>query len=143
MKKESGENSGVVSQTDVKDFLKILEIYLQSPTTTETVFALCDSACNHSMISEKLAVSLLLQRTATKATVHGIKSQQVVETQLVQLKLTLVHSGDTDNSTFDIKPFVRQNFVLAMTLLTLTDEHNSTFIWKPFLSKDRVIQTPK
>ena len=36
----------------------------------------------------------------------GINSQQV-DTQIVELKLTSVHSGGS--STFDVKPYVRKN----------------------------------
>ena len=37
LKKESGQSSGVVSQTDIKGLLQILEANLQSPTRTDTV----------------------------------------------------------------------------------------------------------
>ena len=74
MKKESRGSSCVVSQTDVKGLLQISEILLQSPTRTETVLALSDSASNYSWISETLAEKLLVQGTATKITVHGSNS---------------------------------------------------------------------
>ena len=108
MKKESGESAGVVSQTDVKGLLQISEVKLESPTRTETVIALCDSACSHAWISETLAAELLVQGTATKLTLDGIFSQELVDTQMVQLKLIYVHSGDTDYSTKEVKPFVRK-----------------------------------
>ena len=41
-------------------------------------------------------------------TVHGVNSQQVVDTQMVELKLTPVHSGGSC-SPFTIKPYVRDN----------------------------------
>ena len=110
VKTESEEGSGVVYQTDVEGLLQILENKLQSPTRTETVLALCDSACSHSCISETLAAKLLVQVTATKLTVYGIISQERVDSQLVELKLIPLHSGDTECSTFDVKPFVRKHF---------------------------------
>ena len=76
MKKESRENSVVVSQTDVRGLFQISEAKLQSPTRTETALALCDSACRHLWTSDGLAAKLHVQSTATKITVHGINSQE-------------------------------------------------------------------
>ena len=47
VKKESGESSGDVSQTDVKGLLRNAEVELQSPTRTGFVLVFCDSACSH------------------------------------------------------------------------------------------------
>ena len=80
----------------------------QSPTRTENVLALCDSACSHSLFPEKLAANLHVQCTTTKLTVHGIISQFVVETHLVQRKLIRLHFSDTDSSTSDFKRFLRK-----------------------------------
>ena len=71
------------------------------------MLALCDSACSHSWISEKLATKLNLKGVPTKLTVHGINSQQVVDTEIVELKLTPVHSGGSC-SAFNVKPYVRK-----------------------------------
>ena len=106
VKKESRKSSGLVSQTNVKGLSQILEVKLPSPTKTATILALCDSACSHSWTSDKWAIKLLVQGTATKLTVLGFISQEVVDTQMVQLKFLLVHSGDSECSTFDVKPFV-------------------------------------
>ena len=98
-----------VSQTDIKGLLQVLEVKLQSLLKTDTVFALCDSACKHSWISGKLAAKLLVRGTATKITVHGIDSEEIVDIQMVQLKLLPEHSGDTEYSTFDVKPLARKH----------------------------------
>ena len=103
MKQESAERSGIVSQTDVKSLLQILEVKLTSPTRAETVLALCDFAGNHSWVPDRLTANLNVQGPATKLTVHGINSQEVVDAQMGQLKLTLSHSGDSKCSTFYAK----------------------------------------
>ena len=70
------------------------------------MFASSDSACSHSWISETLAAKLLVQSTSAKLTLHGIISEELVDTQMVQLKLIPVKSGDPEYSMFDVKPFV-------------------------------------
>ena len=105
---KAGESSGVCSVTDVKGLLQITEVEVHTSTTSAKVLALCDSACSHSWISEDLATKLNVKGLPTKLTVHGINSQQVVDTQIVELKLTPVHSGGSC-STFDVKPYVRKN----------------------------------
>ena len=119
VKKEAEKNSGVVSQTDVGGLLQILEHNLQSLTRTETVLALCDYAFSQSCISETLAAELFLQGTKTKLTVHGINLQELVDAQMIQLKLLLVHSGDTDCSTFDVKPFVRKHLRVGKAFINV------------------------
>ena len=105
---KAGESSGVCSVTDVKGLLQITEVEVHTSTNSAKVLALCDSACSHSWISEDLATKLNVKGLPTKLTVHGINSQQVVDTQIVELKLTPVHSGGSC-STFDVKPYVRKN----------------------------------
>ena len=105
----SGENLGVVFQNDVNCLLQILEVILQSSTRTETVLALCDSACSHSRVSEILAEELLVQGTATKLTVPGINSDEIVDFQMVRMKLMPVQPNDTECSRFDFKPFARRH----------------------------------
>ena len=99
-------SSGLPSVTDVKGLLQITEIELHSAATSEKVLTLCDSACSHSWISARLANRLKVQGVPTKLTVHGINSHQVISTEMVELKLTPVHSGGSC-SPFTIKPYVR------------------------------------
>ena len=94
--------------TDVKGLPQITEVEVHTSTNSAKVLALCDSACSHSWISKDLATKLNVKGLPTKLTVHGISSQQVVDTQIVELKLTPVHSGGSC-STFDVKPYVRKN----------------------------------
>ena len=104
---QTGESSGVFSVTDMKGLLQITEGEVHTGTNSTKVLALCDSACSHSRISENLASKLNLKGLPTKLTVHGINSQQVVDTEIDELKLTPVHSGGSC-STFDVKHYVRK-----------------------------------
>ena len=101
-------SSGLPSVTDVKGLLHITEVELPSIATSEKVLALCESACSHSWISERWANKLKVQGEPTKFTVHEINSHQVVSTEMVELKLTPVHSCGPC-SPFTIKPNVREN----------------------------------
>ena len=81
---------------------------MHSTSISEKVLALCDSACSRSWISVRLAKRLKVQGVARKLTVHGNNSFQVVNTAIVELKLTPVHSGGSC-SPFTIKPYVQEN----------------------------------
>ena len=104
----SDKSSGMPSDGDVKGLLQVTEVELLGNGKSEKVLALCDSACSHSWISANLATKLNVHGTPTKLTVHGINSNQVVDTQLVELKLTPVHSGGSC-SPFLVKRYVRED----------------------------------
>ena len=91
MNNERSEESSLMSSVaDVKGLLQVTEVELHSNGKSEKVMAICDSACSHSWISANLATKLNVHGTPTKLTVHGINSNQVVDTQLVELKSTPV-----------------------------------------------------
>ena len=96
------------SVTDYKGLLQTVEVQLDSLSSSVKVLALCDSACSHSWVSRSLADKLRVKGSATKLTVHGINSQQVVDTETVELKLTHVHSGGSC-SIFPVTPYVRDD----------------------------------
>ena len=100
------------SVSDVKGLLQITEIELESPSGSEMVLVLCDSACSHSWISKGLADKLQVKGSPTKSTVHGINSQQLIDTETVELELTPVHSGGSCSS-FPVKPFVRNDLKIG------------------------------
>ena len=102
------ESSGLPSVSDFKGLLQVTEVELHSPASSVRVLALCDSACSHSWITTNLAKRLKVQGEQTKLTVHGINSHQTLNTQMVELKLTPVHSGGAC-SPFALKPFVRDD----------------------------------
>ena len=110
------ESSGMPSVVDVKGLLQITEVELHSNERSERVLALCDSACSHSWISSRLADKLTVKGTPTKLTVHGINCHQVVNTQMVELKLTPVHSGGSCFS-FAIKPCVRDDLQVGTDVI--------------------------
>ena len=95
---QADKHSGSPSVTGVKRLLQITEVEMHSNENCEKRLALCDSACSHSWISAKLARKLKVREVPTKLTVHGIKSHQDVETQMVELKLTPVHSSGSCSS---------------------------------------------
>ena len=107
-KQTGSESSGLPSVTDYKGLLQIVEVQLDSLSSSVKVLALCDSACSQSWISRSLAHKLRVKGSATKLTVHGINSQQVVDTETVELKLTPVQSGGSC-STFPVTPYVRDD----------------------------------
>ena len=115
---KTGESSGVCSVTDVKGLLQIVEVEVHTTNTSLRVLALCDSACSHSWVSENLATKLDLKGSPTKLTVHGINSQQEIDTQIVELKLTPVHSGGAC-STFEVKPYVRRTLHVGNDIINV------------------------
>ena len=90
--------------SDVEGLFQKTGVEVHTSTSSVTVLALCDSACSHSWISEDLTTKLNVKGLPT----NGINSQQVVDTQKVELTLTPIHSG-CSCSTFDVKPHVRRN----------------------------------
>ena len=98
------ENSGMSSVTDVKGLLQVTEVELQAHGKSEKITALGDSASSHSWISANLAKWLNVNGKSTQLTVHGIISNhQVVDTQMIVLKMTPVHFG-VSCSPFVVKP---------------------------------------
>ena len=91
----------------MKKLLQITEVEVHTGTNSTKVLAFCDSACSQLWISENLATKLILKGLPTKLPVHGINSQQVVDTEIVELKMTPVHSGGSC-SAFSVKPYVRK-----------------------------------
>ena len=115
MNNQVAESSGIPS-VDVKGLLQITEVGIQSNDQLEKVLALCDSACSNSWISSRLADKLNAKGTPTKLKVHGINFHQVVNTQMVELKLTPVHSGGSCSS-FAIKPYVRDDLQVGTDVI--------------------------
>ena len=96
------------SMTNVKGVLQITEVNLQSSFKTEKVLIPCVFTCSISWISENLARKMEVQGAPLKLTVNGINSHQTIDTQIVKLKLTPVHSGGSCPS-FVVKPYKRKD----------------------------------
>ena len=78
---------------------------------SERELVLCDLVCSQSWISSELAQNLDVLGTPNKLTVHGINSNKVVDTQIVELNLTPVHSGGSC-SFFTVKHYVRDQLTI-------------------------------
>ena len=77
------------SVTDVKGLLQVTELKLiNSSGTKTTALVLCDTACSNSWMSNSLADMLGLQGTALKLTVKGINTEELIDTNVVQLLVT-------------------------------------------------------
>ena len=121
----SSEKSGMPSVTDVKGLLQITEVELTSPSSSTKILALCDSACSHSWISRRLVDKLQVKGSATKLTVQGINSQQLIDTETVELKLTPVHSGGPCSS-FPVTPYVRDDLKVGNDIIDV-DKLKTTY----------------
>ena len=106
------------SVTELKGLLQVTEVELQAHGKSEKVLALCDSTCSHSWISANLAKRLRVTGKPTQLTFHGINSNQVVDTQMVELKLTPVHSGGPC-SPFAVKPYVRKDLSVGTDFISV------------------------
>ena len=113
------------SVTDVKGLLQITEVELTSPSSSAKILALCDSACSHSWISRILADKLQVKGSTTKLTVHGINSQQLIDTETIELKLTPVHSGGSC-SAFPVTPYVRDDLKVGNDIIDV-DKLKTTY----------------
>ena len=103
--KKAEESPAMPSVTNFVGLLHITEVNLQSSFHTKKVLVLCDFACSKSWVSEKMLRKMKVQGTLLKMTVLGINSHQTIDMQIVDLMLTLVHSGGSC-SAFVVKPYV-------------------------------------
>ena len=120
IQKKDEVTSCLPSISDVKGSLQITEVEVQTSEKSAKVLVLCDSACSHSWISSELANKLDVRDTPTKLTVRGINSNKVVDTQMVELKLTPVHSGGSCSS-FTVKPYVRDQLTIGNDVIDVDD----------------------
>ena len=128
------------SVTDVKGFLQVTEVELQAHGKSAKDLALCDFACSHSWISANLAKRSNVNGEPTQLTVHGIDSNQVVDTQMVEQKLTPVHSGGSC-SPFAVKPYVREELSVGtdfidVEMLKITYPHLEPIVLKKYSYTD-------
>ena len=122
-KQTGSESSGMPSVTEYKGLLQIVEVQLDSLSMFVKVLAVCDSVCSHSWISRSLAHKLRVKGSATKLTVHRINSQQVIDTETVELKLTPVHSG-ASCSTFPVTPYVQDDLKVGNDVIDVDNLKN-------------------
>ena len=114
--------SGLTSITDVKGLLQVLEVDLLSPSDVRTrALVLCDTACSHSWISSELASRLQLKGTPLKLTVNGIKTQETITTESVQV--TVQPKGENTCSPFDLLSYVKTNLRVGSDIVDNTAIH--------------------
>ena len=104
----TGESSSLCAVSDVKGLMQIAEVELQSPVKSVKTLVMCDTACSRSWISRRLVDEMKLKGYPTRLSVHGINSHEVVDTEIVEIKLTPVHSVNSC-PPFIVKPCVRKN----------------------------------
>ena len=104
---QSGGSSSVSLVTDRKGLIQIMEVEVHTGTDSPKFFAWCESAGRHFWIFRHFVPKLIVKGLPTQITVHGLNLQQVVDTEIVELKLTPVHSGGS-YSAFDATPSVRK-----------------------------------
>ena len=95
------------SVTDVKGLLQVTELNVTNFSGTgTTALVLCDTACSNSWVSDSLSARIGLQGTALKVTVKGIKTEETVNTKVVQL--TVTPHKDQEFEAFTVRHFVRE-----------------------------------
>ena len=103
----SSKTTTLSSVSIVKGLLQMTELQLtRSSGKDTTALVLCNTACRNSWASNDLANRLGLHVTALKLTVKGINTEEVVNTNLVELIVT-----PRDNQAFapfKVSPYVRR-----------------------------------
>ena len=106
------------SVSNVKNLLQVTELQLRSSSGKDTTaFVLCDTACSNSWVSNDLANRLNLHSTALKLTVKGIKTEEVVDTKLVELIVTPI-----DNQAFEpfkINPYIKEDLNVGADVINI------------------------
>ena len=101
-------SSRKMSTTGVKGLLQIVELGVFSPTKAINVFALCDSGCSHTWISDNLAQKLSLDGKVTSITVNGISCQEVVQTRTVEVNFFSILL-DEGREVFTVNAFTKSS----------------------------------
>ena len=73
--------------------------------TSTTALVLCNTACSNSWVSNSLAARLDLQGTALKLTVKDVNTEEIIDTNVIQL--TVTPHKDQDFEAFTVRPYVR------------------------------------
>ena len=113
---QPGKTTYLSSVTDVKGVLQVTELKLtNSSGTSTTALVLCDTTCSNSWVSDSLAAGLGLQGTALKLTVKGIKTEELIDTKVVQLAVT--PHKDHDFEAFTVRPYVRETLNVGSVII--------------------------
>ena len=99
-------SSRKTSTSGVKGLLQFVELEVFSPTKAINVFALCDSGCSHTWISDYLVQNLSLDGKATSFTVNGINCQEVVQTRTFEVNFCSI-LPDEGREVFRVNAFTK------------------------------------
>ena len=113
-------SSRKTSTTGVKGLLQIVELEVFSPTTSINVFALCDSGCSHTWISDDLAQKLSPDGKVTSITVNGINCQEVVQTRMVEVNFCSI-LPDEGREVFTVNAFTKSSINVGRDFIDVAD----------------------
>ena len=112
------------SVTDVKGLLQVTVLNLTNSSGNNiTALVLCDTACSNTWVSDSLAARLGLQGTALKLTVEGIKTEELIDTKVVQL--TVTPHKDQDFEAFTVRPYVRETLNINSDIIDVKSMHET------------------
>ena len=114
----SSKTTTLASVRNVKGLLQVTELQLKSSSGKDaTALVLCDTAWSNSWVSNDLANRLGLHGTALRLTVKGINTEEVVDTKLVELIVTL-----RDNQAFEpfkVSPYVKEDLNVGAGVINI------------------------
>ena len=114
----SSKTTTLSSVSNVKGLLQVTELQLKSSSGKDTTaLVLCDTACSNSWVSNDLANRLGLHGTASKLTVKGIHTEEVVDTKLVELIVT-----PRDNQAFEpfkVCSYVKEDLYVGADVINI------------------------
>ena len=106
------------SVSNMKGLHQVTEIQLTISSGKDiTALVVCDTACSNSWVYNDLANRLGLHGTALKLTVKGINTEQVGDTKLVELTVTLL-----DNQAFEpfkVSPYVTEDLNVGADVINI------------------------
>ena len=106
------------SVTDVKGLLQVTELQLVNLSGLDTkALVLCDTACSNSWVAVSFADRLGLHGKALKLTVKGIKTEEVVDTRVVEV--TVKPREHQDFESFTIIPFVKASLNVGFYIINV------------------------
>ena len=106
----------LASKSGVKGLLQIVKVTLSSSNGSQTTWALCDSACSRSWLTRKPAQHLKLEGRPICLTVNSIDSQEVVNTEMVELNLS---SLDGLRETYKLSPYLKDNINVGTDVIDI------------------------
>ena len=100
----------------MKGLLQIIKVTLSSYKGSQTAWALCDLACSPSWTTRKLAEDLKLESRPICLPINGINSQELGNTELVELNLS---SLDGSRESFILFPYLKDNINVGIDVIDI------------------------